>query len=184
MNATHESVIFAYSLNKTLITSSNIWNALSSTLELCERTQLLGPSYTGSNESMVIVEDTWVVSIKFELEVNFSIGTILEDTRIGQSVSTTDVASYLYMVKYSTNSFESNMSDMVPNNQLFIICPRSLSTAVGIAYIETMVCIVMVYACTYTILFQFPYSHLVVWNTYSCVGDNSTCTDRILICYQ
>ena len=125
-----------------------------------------------------------MVSIKFELEVNFSIGAVFNDTCIRQSISTTDVASYLYVVKCSADSFESNMSDMVPNNQLFIICPRSLSTAVGIAYIETMVCIVMVYACTYTILFQFPYSHLVVWNTYSCVGDNSTCTDRILICYQ
>ena len=58
INTTHKSLIIAYSLNKNLITNSNIWNALFSTLELCERTQLLRTSYTGSNESMVIVEDT------------------------------------------------------------------------------------------------------------------------------
>ena len=101
-----------------LLWSVLVLNASFSTLELCERTQLLGPFYTGNNESMAIVEDTWVVSIKFELEANFSIRAVLEAASIGQSVSTTDVAIYLSVVKCSADSFESNMNVMVPNDRL------------------------------------------------------------------
>ena len=56
----------AYDINKTQIALSNIWNATTSTIEICQVVQLVI-----SANNFVISEDKRVLSIDFDLSVDF-----------------------------------------------------------------------------------------------------------------
>jgi len=70
-NDTHGGLRLGYSLEKSMITGSNIWNATRNQIEFCQVVQLIVPA-NGTAPMMVITQDKRKVVIDVDLSVDFA----------------------------------------------------------------------------------------------------------------
>jgi len=130
-NATFEMLTLGYSINKSMIANSTIWNATSSQIELCQVVQL-------KEGAMVIVEDIRQVTIDFDLLVDYEINnSTLGAATINAANDTTEVASYIEACTCDV-SFTCNTNALVPGAEL-IVCIKSVSPDVEIDFLDSMV---------------------------------------------
>jgi len=73
-----EFLSLKYSIDKTSITRSNIWNEATDQLQLCQVVHLVHPSEDGSGPDFVIVEDKRTLDVDIDLSVNFNMGLVVE----------------------------------------------------------------------------------------------------------
>mmetsp|Transcript_9038 Transcript_9038/g.20404 ORF Transcript_9038/g.20404 Transcript_9038/m.20404 type:complete len:305 (+) Transcript_9038:232-1146(+) len=74
-----ELLSLRYSIDKSMITGSNIWDAATDKLRFCQVVRLVFPSETGSGPAWVILEDKRKLDVTINLKVNFgSIGFEVE----------------------------------------------------------------------------------------------------------
>eukprot|EP00584_Thalassiosira_punctigera_P023005 CAMPEP_0172552620 /NCGR_PEP_ID=MMETSP1067-20121228/46417_1 /TAXON_ID=265564 ORGANISM="Thalassiosira punctigera, Strain Tpunct2005C2" /NCGR_SAMPLE_ID=MMETSP1067 /ASSEMBLY_ACC=CAM_ASM_000444 /LENGTH=300 /DNA_ID=CAMNT_0013340645 /DNA_START=114 /DNA_END=1016 /DNA_ORIENTATION=+ len=69
-----ELLALKYDVAKGLLTSSNVWDAASSTLKICQVTSLILPRETGEGRDFVITEDMRTLDVKVDLTVGFGVG--------------------------------------------------------------------------------------------------------------
>ena len=136
-NTTFETLSLGYSIDKSMIANSTIWNATSSQIELCQVVQL-------KEGSMVIVEDIRQVTIDFDLLVDYEItNSTLGAASINAANDTTEVASYIEACTCDV-SFTCNNNALVPGVEL-IICIKSVSSDVEIDFLDRMVSTTAIY---------------------------------------
>ncbi len=126
-------LVLGYNFNKSEIAGSNIWNATTSQIEVCEVVQVILPP------DMVIQEDKRVMTIDFDLSAEYNISSVdLAPETIGANETDSDVDSYVKACKCSESSFACNADAVAPNEEIHL-CIYSKSAAVGIAELESMV---------------------------------------------
>ena len=131
-NATFNTLTLGYSIDKSMIADSAIWNATSSKIDLCQVVQL-------KEGSMVIIEDIRQVAIDFDLLVNYEIiNSTLGAATINTANDTTEVADYIEACTCDGVDFTCNTDDLVPGAEL-IVCIKSVSPDVEIDFLERMV---------------------------------------------
>ena len=131
-SANFSTVTLGYNIDKSMIANSSIWNATSSQIELCQVVQL-------KEGTMVIIEDIRQVTIDFDMLVDYQVTPIdlgAETTNAGND--TIDVSSYIEACKCDGVSFVCNTAPLVPNSEL-IVCIKSVSSDVGIDFLDSMV---------------------------------------------
>ena len=136
-NATYESLTLTHSLNKTLLSTSNIWNDTSKEIEVCQIIQLLGPELNG--EHLVIIEDKLAIDVSIDLNVDYNLTNGLGAATINNGSDTTSVDDYIESFKCNGIEYDRDTSALVPNEDLYI-CIRSKSPDVlTLASVDKMV---------------------------------------------
>lgn len=123
-NATYESLTLTHGLNKTLLSTSNIWNDTSKEIEVCQIIQLLGPELNG--EHLVIIEDKLAIDVSIDLNVDYNLTSGLGAATINNGSDTTSVDDYIESFKCNGIDYSPDTSALVPNEDLYI-CIRSKS---------------------------------------------------------
>ena len=131
-DATHDSLDILLDLDKSTITSSNIWNSLSSKIEMCVRVQLL-------SGSSVIKEDVRDIDISFDYQIDFtSNDNNMQAASLSSGSSTTTVDNYVQACTCDgASSFTCNTNTLGPNS-LLNICIKSLSTDMEIDFLNDL----------------------------------------------
>ena len=90
---------------------------------------------------MVITEDERILSVEFDMSVDFLFDTDLEAGFVGTGSSSTNVDDYVQACKCDgVQSFScDNASPILPNQELFV-CIRSVSSDMEIDFLDSMVC--------------------------------------------
>mmetsp|Transcript_28408 Transcript_28408/g.51777 ORF Transcript_28408/g.51777 Transcript_28408/m.51777 type:complete len:136 (+) Transcript_28408:754-1161(+) len=70
-NDRSETLTLNYSVEKSLLTSSNVWNEAMNQLNMCQVVQLVLP-----DEAFVITEDRRVIDINIDFSAHYSIGDV------------------------------------------------------------------------------------------------------------
>ena len=70
-NSTHKTLVVKHNFNKTLIGDSDVYNATSKKLEVCQIIQLVT-----DDREMVIIEDKRNIVVAFHLDFNYTISNI------------------------------------------------------------------------------------------------------------
>lgn len=123
-NATYESLTLTHGLNKTLVSTSNIWNDTSKEIEVCQIIQLLGPEMNG--EHLVIIEDKLAIDVSIDLNVDYNLTSGLGAATINNASDTTSVDDYIESYKCDGIDYVRDTSALVPNEDLYIcIMPKS-----------------------------------------------------------
>ena len=119
-------------MDKSTITSSNIWNSLSSKIEICVRVQLL-------SGSSVIKEDVRDIDISFDYQIDFtSNDNNMQAASLSSGSSTTTVNNYVQACTCDdASSFTCNTDTLGPNS-LLNICIKSLSTDMEIDFLNDL----------------------------------------------
>jgi len=135
-NSTHQLLNVSYSLDKSALASSSIWNNDTSTIELCQVTSLfeLVAEPVGK---LIIVEDKREVGVSVDLGANFTIKTNLTRGEIGNETEELDFASTITAFKCS-NDFSQNNDKLSPNNEMFT-CIKSKDSAFEVENLDSMV---------------------------------------------
>jgi hypothetical protein len=131
-DATHDLLDVLLDLDKSTITTSNIWNPLATKIEMCVRVQLL-------SGSSVIKEDARDIDITFDYQIDFSSneGNLQEASRSSGS-STTTVDNYILACTCDdVSSFTCNTNTLGPNS-LLNICIKSLSSDMEIDFLNDL----------------------------------------------
>ena len=141
-DATRDLLSLAYSIDKSTIADSNIWNDTSNKIEVCQVVQLVVPS----RPRMVITEDKRKLNIDLDLSVDFAINDKdLGEAQIYSEDGSTNVTSYVESCKCGgVQDFSCNSSPLLPNNDLFV-CIKSVSSDVTIDFLDSMVSSCMVF---------------------------------------
>ena len=139
-DASYDTLITAYDIDKSTIAGSSIYNAASSELKVCQVVQLL-------EQGMVIAEDKHLATITFDLESDF---TVQDPISLGAEAAATavagaaDVDSYVEAYKCGgLGVMTANTAPLVPNEDLFV-CVRSTSSDVEIQSLDEMVSIIII----------------------------------------
>jgi len=135
-SGTTDSLILSYSIDKSAIGNSSLWNSTSKQLEFCQVTQLVIPA-NGDQKEMVITEDIREITINFDLDVDFNITSDLGAATIEQGNDTANVDSYIDAYKCNGDDFDRDDKDLLPGTLLFV-CIKSVSTDVEIASLDEM----------------------------------------------
>ena len=123
----------AYDINKTQIALSNIWNATTSTIEICQVVQLVI-----SANNFVISEDKRVLSIDFDLSVDFGTNSDLGDATIETEDLVSNVTSYVEACKCNdAQSFTCNTDALLPSTERFV-CIKSISSDVEVDFLNSV----------------------------------------------
>lgn len=137
VDATTDLLTLTYDFNKTEISLSNIWNATTNQIEICQVVQLTIPS-AGPSPKMVIAEDKRTMDIDFDLSVNFAINNSLGEETIESESRSTNVTDYVESCKCGgMNDFTCNADALAPSTELFI-CVKSISADVEIDFLDSM----------------------------------------------
>ena len=136
-NATYESLTLTHGLNKTLVSTSNIWNDTSKEIEVCQIIQLLGPEMNG--EHLVIIEDKLAIDVSIDLNVDYNLTSGLGAATINNASDTTSVDDYIESYKCNGIDYVRDTSALVPNEDLYIcIRPKSPDVLI-LASVDKMV---------------------------------------------
>ena len=140
-NVIHDSLSLSYTLDKSMITGSNIWNATSASnqIELCQVVRLIIPA-DGDDKKMVITEDNRKFTIDFDLSADFEIAnSTLGAATINSGAGSANVTSYVEACKCDGTDFTCDNEDaLIPNSELFV-CIKSNSPDVEIESLQSMV---------------------------------------------
>jgi len=129
----HHTLEILMDLNKQKITSSNIWNSMSSGLKFCVRVKLL-------SGDTVINEDTRNFDVDFDFKANFDANEEVnfQQENIASESSTATVNNYIEACTcYNATSFECN-SNAISASDILNICIKSLSDDMQINNIESL----------------------------------------------
>ena len=127
-----------YDINKSEVATSCIWNNETKTIEVCQVVRLYIPA-DENRTKMIIAEDKRIMSINFDLSVEFEVGTDLGAERVEQNSGSTNVDSYIEACKCDgVQSFTCDPSPLQPNSEL-IVCIKSVSPDVEINFLDSMV---------------------------------------------
>jgi len=131
-NSTTGELVLGYNFNKSQIAGSNIWNATTGEIEVCQVVQSILPP------NMVIKEDKRVLTIDFDLNVEYNIsGVGLAPETINANDTDSDVDSYIESCKCSKDSYACTTDPVAPNEQIYL-CIYSKSAVVGITELVSM----------------------------------------------
>ena len=141
---THKILVVKHKFNKTAIGGSNIYNATSKELKVCQIVQLIS-----DNGEMTIVEDQREIVVKFDLAYNYTISnTALSAAIIKDEKKEVNVNSYIKACKCNSESDTCDPNNLAtplkPNDEL-CVCIYSTSADVGIDRLESMVRIYQVF---------------------------------------
>ena len=95
-NDTYSSLVLSHDFNNTAIGGSDIWNATSSKIEICQVVDLFLPS-TGSSPKMVLYQ----VSRQVEVDVNLSVDYSLE-TNLTEGAISSETANVTVLLKLTS----------------------------------------------------------------------------------
>lgn len=125
---------FGYSIDKSKIASSDIWNDAESKIQLCVKVKLLTGEYT-------ITEDTRKIDINFELNRGYSVGNVEVSEAAEQTgASDADIDDYVEACKCSIGGVcEVAPSAFAENDELHV-CIKSKEISAEIETITGMVC--------------------------------------------
>ena len=135
-NATHDRLVLEYDIDTTNLESSNIWNAATSTIELCQVVQLkLG--------AFIVAEDIRRIDYNLDLNVDIVVdegsGLIqMADHSSKELTGSGDLTHAIESCKCDAVNFVCNTDPLEPNSELHI-CIKSTSSDVRIEAIELMV---------------------------------------------
>ena len=131
-DATHDSLNIFLDLDKSTISSSNIWNPLSTKIEMCVRVQLL-------SGSSVIKEDARDIDIAFDYQIDFTSNNgNLQEASLTSGSSTTTVDNYIQACTCDNESSFTCNTDTLSPNSLLNICIKSLSTDMEIDFLNDL----------------------------------------------
>ena len=136
VNSTHQLLSVSYSIDKSAIASSSIWNNNTSTIELCQVTSLF-ELVAEPIGKLVVVQDKREVEVNVDLGVNFTITNNLTRGEIFNETGEVDVASTVTAFKCS-NDFSQNNDKLSPNDEMFI-CIESKDLAFEVENFDSMV---------------------------------------------
>ena len=156
VTAAHDGLKVMIDLDKSKITSSNIWTVGGSTLEICIRVQLLSegevvkeeyddvcfPMYYPVSMPFSNLSSLFPLSSKRDFDVEFEFTSLFEVTDVAvQGASLTSgngeatIATYIKACKCDNlNSYECNTDPLSPDSILYV-CIKSIDPIVQIAYI-------------------------------------------------
>jgi len=131
-DANHDYLDVHLDLDKSTVASSNIWNQLSSKIEMCARLRLL----SGSN---VIKEDARDISIAFDYHIDFTSNEgSLREASLSSGSGTTTVDNYVQACTCNdADSFTCNTDTLGPNS-LLNICVQSVSSDMEIDFLNIL----------------------------------------------
>ena len=137
-NSSYKTLTLGYSLNKSAIANSSIWNSTLGQLGLCQKVQLVTVA-NNNTPLFVIIENIREIVVDFNLLASFQVlDTALGPATINTGNGTTNVDSYVQACQCSGTNYTCNNDALVPNTEL-VVCIYSTSTDVGIDYINRMV---------------------------------------------
>ncbi len=128
----HDYLDIHLDLDKSTITSSNIWNSLFAKIDLCARLRL----FSGSN---VIKEDARDISIAFDFQIDFTSNEgSLREASLSSGSSTTTVENYVEACTCDNESSFTCNTDTLGPNSLLNICVKSVSSDMEIDFLNTL----------------------------------------------
>jgi len=132
-DATHDLLDVLLDLDKSTITTSNIWNPLSEKIEMCVRVQLL-------SGLSIIKEEARDIDIKINFDVDFTtVNSVdLNQASVTLGSGSTEVDSYVQACTCDdASSFTCNTDSIGPNSNLNI-CIKSLSDDMNVHYVNSL----------------------------------------------
>lgn len=138
INMTHDLLTLSYSIDKSAIANSTIWNSTDNKIEICQIVNLIVPASHG-RQKMTVVEDIRQVDIDFDLSADFTVENELGAGTIEAAAGETNVSSYVKACKCkSADNFTCTLDALVPNTQLYV-CIKSVSSDVKVKQLKSMV---------------------------------------------
>lgn len=133
----HDTLDIHLDLDKSAITSSNIWTAFSRKLEICVRLRLI--SATGTT---VIKEHFQEISTSFDFAVDFDVDSALVSASMSQGISSqvdsAQVETYVEACKCDGTNFVCNDTPVASSSEEMWLCVRSLSSDMNIDSMSTL----------------------------------------------
>mmetsp|Transcript_47 Transcript_47/g.61 ORF Transcript_47/g.61 Transcript_47/m.61 type:complete len:377 (-) Transcript_47:113-1243(-) len=131
-DSNHDYLDIHLDLDKSTITSSNIWNSLFSKIDMCARLRL----FSGSN---LIKEDARDISIAFDFQIDFTSNEgSLREASLSSGSSTTTVENYVQACTCDDESSFTCNTDTLGPNSLLNICVKSVSSDMEIDFLNTL----------------------------------------------
>eukprot|EP00573_Skeletonema_grethae_P005946 CAMPEP_0201702158 /NCGR_PEP_ID=MMETSP0578-20130828/35381_1 /ASSEMBLY_ACC=CAM_ASM_000663 /TAXON_ID=267565 /ORGANISM="Skeletonema grethea, Strain CCMP 1804" /LENGTH=376 /DNA_ID=CAMNT_0048189639 /DNA_START=8 /DNA_END=1138 /DNA_ORIENTATION=- len=128
----HDYLDIRLDLDKSTITSSNIWNSLFAKIDMCARLRL----FSGSN---VIKEDARDISVAFNYQIDFTSNEgSLREASLSSGSSTTTVENYVQACTCDDESSFTCNTDTLGPNSLLNICVKSVSSDMEVDFLNTL----------------------------------------------
>jgi len=134
-NSTHKTLVVKHNFNKTLIGGSDVYDAASNKLEVCQIIQLVT-----DNREMIIIEDKRNIVVTFDLDFNYDISNIsLAEAIVKNESKSVDINSYVQVCKcYSEGTGCDTTNDPLKPNTDLHVCIYSSSADVLIDKLDSM----------------------------------------------
>lgn len=139
VDSTHSMLKLSYNFDKSSIaTATSIWDSVNEKIELCQVVRLVEPA-AGPQPKMVVSEDRHVVSVDFDLSVDFEFDNAVQGAEAETDGATTDVNDYVKACKCNgAVPFVCNNDPLPPNEELHI-CIASSSSDIVVGSVTSMI---------------------------------------------
>jgi len=135
-NATHQFLNVSYSIDKSAIPSSPIWNNITSAIEMCQVANLIEHLDDGPVEKLVVAQHKLDVSVNVDTRANFTIKSNLTGAKIFNETEEVDAAASVDAFKCDKD-FNQNDDKLSPNDEMFT-CVRSKDAAFKVETVDRM----------------------------------------------
>ena len=133
-DANHDSLEILVDLDKQTIADSNIWDLMSSKLQLCARVQLKAAD-------MIIYEDSRDIVVDFEMMVEFDGAAManFNQALLSSGSSTATVENYVEACTCDDSTSFTCNTNTISSSSTLNVCIKSLSADMNIDYIQSLI---------------------------------------------
>eukprot|EP00986_Skeletonema_menzelii_P019432 scaffold28013_cov148-Skeletonema_menzelii.AAC.1 len=133
-DANHDSLEILVDIDKQTIADSNIWDLMSSKLQLCARVQLKAAD-------MIIYEDSRDIVVDFEMMVEFDGAAManFNQALLSGGSSTATVENYVEACTCDDSTSFTCNTNTISSSSTLNVCIKSLSADMNIDYIQSLI---------------------------------------------